>query len=1088
MLSTISETKMRTFRAMLALGWIALIISLFWDPITPQFTHPDNLQSPFRLTEKPVLIQGVEQIQQPYAMGPMIIWTLIIPLVPLFLMLFGHEAWRRLCPLSFLMQIPRYLSLQYQRKTFNRRTGKIERKLNLISPKSWLRKYHWYLQFGLLFLALNIRILFINSEPLALAAFFILVIIVALLIGTFWGGKTWCNYICPVSVVQKIYTGPGGLLESQAHLDKQPISQSMCRTSTKQGDRSICVGCTSHCPDIDLELSYWENIENPTHRFVYYGFFGLLLGYFSYYYLYAGNWDYYFSGLWTHEADAFSQLFNPGWFIVGQPINIPKIIAVPITLTVFVIAAFGLGRLLETIYKKIRDNLLKKPLPQAELLNHCFSFTAFISINTFYIFSGRGNLMLLPDPVVKLVDVLIVFISTVWFWRSIQRSSDLYRREAVVTSLRKQLKTLNFDFEKILEGRSLDDLKADEVYVLAKTLPGFTRERKLKVYQNILQEALNTGKTDSGNSLALLRDVRIEMGLSDDEHRQVLQQLGIENLEVMDPDKIMTQEKWIRTNNYSQVVNQVILKALDQGIPLEKFFDDEKINQQLEHARSLYQISEPEHQDIIAQLLGTNHLLLEKADTLLTTIKDIASQDYTLAHQTPPHHSQLFDILRRVLAQRRQAYGIHLFKIVSSLGESKEAMLIARNLYILLGDEVQELLNQPKEESASPVDWNNSFPSSLVKILSGSPIPDEFPNPNSLPLPEDFKLVWTPCSYVDVISTAPEAVELLQSLIDDVDPIFQALALTALAGLNIKIAQEQARQLQAQATTSHWLVQETVAALLGDIEKERTDHLETSALRLAIKLPGTQPVIKTFNKPVITLGKSSENDVIIYDPIIAPYQAVIRKTVDGVFFEAINRVNNMIINDSKLITETKVLEKNDEIRFYEPTDFGPSIAVDWENKTQRDYLRTEYRDTVTKLIWLTGVEIFSALKLSVLANIARSAEVRVYTQSHFLCQQGEPLTEAFVLQTGTAEAFITVEGKEVVIGEITPGQVIGELSVITGEAQSATVRITSELSSVLVIKGQFLTTLMTEEPTVARGILTKIAAYVQRAGSQLRNE
>src|SRR5207253_349590 len=163
-------------------------------------------------------------------------------------------------------------------------------------PETWLRRNHYYFQFAFLTLGICARILFDNGDRRALVGAFAFV-----LGGLLYGGKTWCNYFCPISVIQDIYTGPGGLLDSKAHLTASPVSQSMCLASGPAGDQSICVGCTTNCPEVDLENSYWRTLESNQKRLMYYGVFGLVFAFFTYYFAYAGSWDYYFSGAWTHE-------------------------------------------------------------------------------------------------------------------------------------------------------------------------------------------------------------------------------------------------------------------------------------------------------------------------------------------------------------------------------------------------------------------------------------------------------------------------------------------------------------------------------------------------------------------------------------------------------------------------------------------------------------------------------------------------------------------------------------------------------------------------------------------------------------------
>lgn len=69
MFANAPEKNMRIVRALLASGWLLLIASLFWDPITPELTRPDNIASPFRLSGKSVEVQGHILSEQAYAMG-----------------------------------------------------------------------------------------------------------------------------------------------------------------------------------------------------------------------------------------------------------------------------------------------------------------------------------------------------------------------------------------------------------------------------------------------------------------------------------------------------------------------------------------------------------------------------------------------------------------------------------------------------------------------------------------------------------------------------------------------------------------------------------------------------------------------------------------------------------------------------------------------------------------------------------------------------------------------------------------------------------------------------------------------------------
>ena len=192
MLNKVSEQRIRAIRWVIAIAWIILILSLFYDPITHYWTDPDNIFSPFRDSLPCVLVQGECLPEQPYPIGTRVFWGMVIPGAIAILLVFGHETWRRICPLYFLSQIPRALKLK---------------PLLNIDKNRWLIKNHFYLQFFLLFIGLNSRILFINSARLVLGIFLLTIIFSAITIVFLYGGRSWCHYVCPFGIVQIIFTG-----------------------------------------------------------------------------------------------------------------------------------------------------------------------------------------------------------------------------------------------------------------------------------------------------------------------------------------------------------------------------------------------------------------------------------------------------------------------------------------------------------------------------------------------------------------------------------------------------------------------------------------------------------------------------------------------------------------------------------------------------------------------------------------------------------------------------------------------------------------------------------------------------------------
>ncbi|MGF1673892.1 MAG: 4Fe-4S binding protein [Rivularia sp. (in: cyanobacteria)] len=524
MLSKVSESKMHAVRWILVIGWLILIVSLFYDPITHILTDPNNLASPLRDNHECIPVQGDRCVpEKAYPIATRVFWGMILPAAVFIVFVFGHETWRRICPLYFLSQIPRALGLKPR--------------LN-IENNQWLIRNHFYLQFFLLFLGLNSRILFINSTRWVLGLFLIATILSAITVVFLYGGRSWCHYVCPFGAVQTVFTGPRGLLGSSAHqAPAKSITQSMCRTVDKSTgqEKSACIGCKSPCMDIDSEKAYWNQLQKPGRKFLQYGYLGLAIGYFIYYRLYSGNFDYYFSGVWTYDNSLFA-LWKPGFYINNQLIAIPKIAAVPLTLGLSIIICYYSCHKLEKVYR----GYLKRKYPEIisqQVLHQVFTIITFLAFNAFFVYGGRPEILRLPMVLQLLFNGLIVLVSTIWLVRNWKRSAEQYQKETLTHSFRRQLERLPINIEQFLNGRSLDKLKTDELFILAEILPQFSERGRHYVYRWMLEEALAEKCTSSDKSLAYLTSIRQRLGLEDEEHYQILSAISSERPELIYPQQ-----------------------------------------------------------------------------------------------------------------------------------------------------------------------------------------------------------------------------------------------------------------------------------------------------------------------------------------------------------------------------------------------------------------------------------------------------------------------------------------------------------------------------------------------------------------------
>lgn len=710
MLSSTSEKKLRYVRALLLAGWSCLILSLFWDPYSHVLTDPASLFSPLAPWISSIQIQGQWVDQNPYPLGNRIFWTMLVPLLPIAFMVFGHETWRRICPLSFVSQIPGYLGLRRWLHRVDRVTGKRVAIIPVISRNSWLAKNATWVQFGLLVLGLCMRLWFANSDRMGLAFLLLGIIACALLVGVLWGGKTWCHYFCPVGIVQKIYTEPSGLLDSKPHIQIASLPQSMCRTPSKEGDISACVGCTASCPDIDLEKSYWDQYLNPNLQTIYFGFFGLIWGFYTFFYLYSGDWLYYFSGIWTHE-DQLGQLMGPGLYIDDTPIAIPKLLSVPLVLLTFVFLGIVVGRILAKTYIAIRKR--KNPALSMNVLTHqVLVITAYLSINSFYIFGGRPTLLSMPLPVSGLISLLFVALTTLWLMKALRRSEGIYKNEGLAPVFLKQLKTMRSELAAFLGGRKLESMSADEICLLA-VAPGLQSEQqRLAGYRALLEEF---ARDSAPQLLSTIRDAQLRLRITTTEHQFITRELQL-FLPYGGEKGDYSDARTLSILAFRQAL--AALASEHQQALNAQFLSDSSIAPELERLKGVYAITEAEWVMLQEQFTSAGDAQLRILSARIEELADITSLKLLLRSQRGINQEwdQAANLMNRELLEETKQLLRRIFAILLSSAGKDGLAQFARKLSSLAGSELELVLeeNVPTEKNRK---WYEALAGDILDSL-----------------------------------------------------------------------------------------------------------------------------------------------------------------------------------------------------------------------------------------------------------------------------------------------------------------------------------------------------------------------------------
>ncbi len=1087
MISQVEEKKMHLVRWLLAIGWLTLIFSLFYDPITRSLTDPSNIISPFHLHPEKYLdpsscvkIQEVCLPQKPYRIGPRVFWAMVLPVGIMVLLVFGHEFWRRICPLYFFSQIPRALGIQRKRKVVNPDTGNVRKEFVGVEKESWLGRNYLYLQLGLFYLGLNIRILFVNGDCTLMAIFLLFTIGSAITTGFLYKGRSWCQYFCPMAPVQMFYTGPRGLLGSDAH-DKPPqsITQSTCRTVDSSGqEKSACVSCQSPCIDIDAERSYWEGITKPDQKILFYSYFGLMFGFYWFYFLYAGNWDYYYSGAWTHEEGQLRTLFNPGFYFFNQAIPIPKLIAAPLTLGVFAIASYFVSVAIENAYRAYLHSK-NKYLNEEQVLHVIFVLCVFVSFNVFFMFGGRPNLSLLPDWGTLAFNGFIVIVSSLWLYRSLTRSRERYTRESLASNLRRQLNKLAVDWSKLLDGRSLQDLIPDEVYVLAKVLPGFKRADRVQVYKGVLREALEEGKvSSSADSLEVLKDMRQELNVNDEEHYAVLAELGIEDYTLLEPQKQRGRETQLRIEAYRRASESLIQELLESGTPLLEAI--ERRQKQIMALRQEYAITTDEHEQVFAEMFHQDGPLLVKAEVLLAQLQNLAVYGQMLHNSVPNPHAPVYVLLRQAVQEKKKLITTQLFRILELLGDSPATLDIGRSIGILATNVIEEILQSNDEQSR----WQKRLSPRVISSLRQK---EEITQPVSISTElgvtsnyseqqtQSYSFNSAPTNLGGNRTQTTEPInDVLLALLLDVDPLVQAACLYALHQCNPSVAFEQAHLLLDGKQNKDPLVQETAQIILGQTH-QGNGSATVPTLVAQVRVMGRTEK-RMFQQPTIQVGRGHENDIVISDNRVSRQHAIFYLDEKGVSVKDLGSSNGLRIGKEHIHDQQKQLKSGDFVRFSSGDDLV--LHLQWEMRPLQENTITESVGTLEKLLWLYNSSFFQDIKANALIELARNSEVRIYHPQQEICKEGRPAFELIVLIDGEAKVLPSNTGKGMIISS---GQTIGELEVLTYSQYAATVVAGEVRIRALAIKAKDFEAVLSQDPLLAKNVLKMVSVRLQHS-------
>jgi hypothetical protein len=458
--------------------------------------------------------------------GNRLVWTVCIASLPFFWMAFGYHLWRRICPLAVAGQVGRLLGRPGARKMGD-----------------WMGKNYILVQLALMIAALSLRLVATNGSDVWLAGFLGAVVVAAIAVSIVYGGKTWCNFLCPVGLVEKIHTEPARSASGAAN-----ELTSQC---------APCVACKKHCPDIDLEQGYWKEATERPRRIAYFAWPGIVVAFYVYYYLAAGSWDYYFSGYWTYDRAL--HITDAGFYFAP---DIPRVVAAPLTLVGFGLASYLVFAAIERVIARARlaqlpgDATPEHKEQVSQRVRHgMLAVCGLVAFNAFYLFAGQPTLRSLPSWVVTGWSLLVVFASTAMFVRRIARREDAYVHEKFAQKI---LKKWEWG-----DAPPSDDLK--DIYLLHHERQK-QRDARLRAYKETVREMVADGLV-TRNELVLLDSLRAQLGINDKDHAKIVGELSAEERQLFDPEYQGSVEQRLAREQYRKDLERIVVEAARQGNP-----------------------------------------------------------------------------------------------------------------------------------------------------------------------------------------------------------------------------------------------------------------------------------------------------------------------------------------------------------------------------------------------------------------------------------------------------------------------------------------------------------------------------------------
>jgi hypothetical protein len=419
--------------------------------------------------------------------------------------------------------------------------------------------------------------------------------------------------------VQTVVTGPRSLFGSPAHVDTSSrITQSMCRSIGAKGQiQSACVACQAPCIDIDAERAYWQTLTGkPGLTWAWWSYPGLVIAFFLLIKDQSpAGIDYLRSGMWAYDQQALTKAWLPlnGIWTMG----LPRLVTIPLLLVLAAALSVGIFSRLQAFQEQLLSPELGERAPELAR-SRTRLLATFMGVNAFFWFA---------DPLIgmagpaggQVIRSLVLIASGMVLYRGWHRDRGDYTRESTSASLRKQLQKLIPALSPYLDGRTLADLSASEVFTLARVLPIQITETKRSIYRGVMADLLGTGRLERAASLVQLEELRRSLDLVEEDHFATVRELALQDPRILKLDALQRESRTLRQEAAAEAIEE--LMGATRTLEGNDLLRQDHLRDRLEEIRGRFTLDEASWEELLGRFGPASRYAREALRTELDSLR-----------------------------------------------------------------------------------------------------------------------------------------------------------------------------------------------------------------------------------------------------------------------------------------------------------------------------------------------------------------------------------------------------------------------------------------------------------------------------------